>query len=241
MEAGAEEVRFSEPVYNYVENFLGFPVGTDVPTGYYDREKSAWIPSDDGRIIKVLAIEDGLAQLDVDGSGNPADAAALQKLGVTDEERGKLATLYKEGQSLWRVPIDHFTPWDHNWPYGPPEGAAGPAQAPPLDPGPLAEPECESGSIIECQNQILGENLGVSGAPFNLHYGSDRVRGRTAANTLDIPLTGDTLPPNLKRLELEAGVAGQSIKKTFPAEPNQKYTLTWDGKDSYSRALIGVV
>ena len=36
--AGATEVRFDKPVVNYVDNFLGFPVGSIVPTGYYDRE-----------------------------------------------------------------------------------------------------------------------------------------------------------------------------------------------------------
>lgn len=33
--AGAVTVTFSQPVNNYVENFLGFPVGIAVPTGYY--------------------------------------------------------------------------------------------------------------------------------------------------------------------------------------------------------------
>ena len=33
---------------NYVENFIGAPVGTNVPTGAYDREDAAWEPSPDG-------------------------------------------------------------------------------------------------------------------------------------------------------------------------------------------------
>jgi hypothetical protein len=32
---------------------------------------------------------------------------------VTDSERRQLAMLYAVGQELWRVPIPHFTPWDH--------------------------------------------------------------------------------------------------------------------------------
>jgi hypothetical protein len=61
-----KEVLFSQPVYFYVENFLGFPTGIQVPVGYYDKDKSAWIPSKDGRIVKIVGITDGLADLDTD-------------------------------------------------------------------------------------------------------------------------------------------------------------------------------
>jgi hypothetical protein len=37
--------------------------------------------------------------------------------------------------------------------------------------------------VIECQNQILGEVLPITGAPYSLNYRSDRVPGRVAANT----------------------------------------------------------
>ncbi len=33
--AAGATVRFAQPVMFYVENFLGFPVGSDVPVGYY--------------------------------------------------------------------------------------------------------------------------------------------------------------------------------------------------------------
>ena len=70
--AGATEVRFDKPVFFYVENFLNFPVGGIVPAGYYDYSKAAWVPSDNGKIVKVLAINSGLAELDTDGSGQAA-------------------------------------------------------------------------------------------------------------------------------------------------------------------------
>jgi hypothetical protein len=43
--AGATEVRFSQPLYFYVDNFLNFPVGGIVPAGYYDQKRGQWIPS----------------------------------------------------------------------------------------------------------------------------------------------------------------------------------------------------
>ena len=42
--AGATSVIFSQPVISYVENFLGFQVGWDVPTGFYDRVRGNWVP-----------------------------------------------------------------------------------------------------------------------------------------------------------------------------------------------------
>ncbi|MBK8127189.1 MAG: hypothetical protein IPK56_10920 [Elusimicrobia bacterium] len=53
-EAGTSNVEFTQPVYVYVDNFLNFPIGETVPSGYYDREKGAWVASDNGRIVKVL-------------------------------------------------------------------------------------------------------------------------------------------------------------------------------------------
>jgi hypothetical protein len=47
--AGATRVDFSQPVPFYVENFRNFPVGTQVPTAYYDRARTAWVPEPDGR------------------------------------------------------------------------------------------------------------------------------------------------------------------------------------------------
>jgi hypothetical protein len=89
--ADAAGVEFSQPLVHYVENFLGFPVGGAVPVGYYDRAQGAWIPAENGRVIKVLSAAGGTVALDVDGSGTPAAAAALAALGITDAERVELA------------------------------------------------------------------------------------------------------------------------------------------------------
>ena len=67
--AEATDVRFNKPVVFYVENFLGFPVGMDVPMGYYDRARAAWVPSDDGRVIAVVGETAGKADVDVTGDG----------------------------------------------------------------------------------------------------------------------------------------------------------------------------
>ena len=126
--AGARDVQFNQAVVSYEENFLNFTVGTIIPAGSYDRTKGMWLPSNSGRVIRVLAINSGLADLDIDGSGQAANISALAALGVNDAERQALAMLYTTGRTLWRTPINHFSPWDKNWGFGPPPDAQPPKQ-----------------------------------------------------------------------------------------------------------------
>jgi RHS repeat-associated protein len=234
--AGAIDVRFSSPLPFYVENFLGFPVGTGVPLGSYNRERGAWVAQDNGRVLKILSVANGMADLDTTGDGTVDNGAAL---GITEGERRQLATLYTPGQSLWRVLIPHFDDvWDANWGIKPPDTAT----EPDLDPNKFTDRDCVSqtaGSVIECPNQILGEVLGVVGTPFELNYGSERVPGRNIAYKIEIPLSGPQLPDKLKRIELEVSVAGQLHAQTFPAAPDQRTTFTWNGENAYGQVLQG--
>jgi hypothetical protein len=236
--AGAQTIRFSQPVYVYVENYRDFPVGIPVPVGFYDRSDGLWKPSSDGRIIEVLDTATGLAILDIDGSGLAASPEQLAALGITAEEQSELAAIYGAGQSLWRVPVEHFSPCDFNWPSRL-LGGASPTPWPISNGDPVRPCDFESGSIIDCLNQTLGEVIGISGTSLSLHYQSDRAHGRTAANMLAIPLDNGSIPPELNRIEVEVEVAGQHFVQSFPAQANQIYTYTWDGKDAYGRLLQG--
>ena len=229
--AGAKEVRFSQPVIQYLENFLNFPVGTTVPAGYYDRGRGTWVASDSGMVIKILGVTGGLADLDTDGNG-----VADNLLGISDAERAQLALLYSVGPTLWRVPIPHFSPWDHNWPFSPPADAQFPKQEIPKE-KPLDDPCLASGSIVECQNQTLAERMAVTGTSYTFNYVSDRVLGRIPE--MNIPLTGNTIPASLKNIELEITVAGCLFTSSFPAQTNQVYTFTWDAMDAYGRRVQG--
>ncbi|MDX2029765.1 MAG: BACON domain-containing carbohydrate-binding protein [Blastocatellia bacterium] len=130
--AGAIETTFSLPVVQYNENFLNFPVGIEIPSGAYDRVTGQWVASASGRVVKILSITSGAANLDVGGNGVPATDPEYAALEIDLAERQQLATLYTTGQSLWRVPIIHFSPWDSNWPFGPPPDAEPPGDNPPL-------------------------------------------------------------------------------------------------------------
>lgn len=232
---GAASVEFSQPIYHYVENFLDFPVGTPVPVGYYDRERAAWIPSDNGVVVQIISISGGLANVDTDGDGTADNNPAL---GFTTVERQHLAELYGAGATLWRVPIKHFTPWDCNWPVVPPGDATPPSGGTPISDQPHPDqPDCQSGSIIECESQTLGEMIPVVGTGYTLVYRSDRVPGRTAAYSIDIPLTGSAPPASLKRVDVEVRIAGRTITQQYDPTPNQRTSFIWDGKDAYGRPL----
>ncbi|MEZ4736311.1 MAG: RHS repeat-associated core domain-containing protein [Caldilineaceae bacterium] len=235
--AGAVDVQFDKPIINYVENFLDFPVGTAVPTGYYDRGRGAWAPSHNGRVIRIVAINGGVAALDVDGSGQAASAQQLAELGIDAAEQRTMSELYRAGQSLWRVPIPHFTPWDHNWPYGPPDDATPPHPAPPQSDTPDGDSCEQNGSIIECQNQTVGERIAVAGTAFSLNYRSSRVPAREMGRSVTIPVTGSSLPASLAGVILETEIAGQITRQTFAPQPNQAVEFRWDGNDAYRRSV----
>jgi len=240
MAAGAIDLRFSQPLYCYLEDFLGFPIGSQVPTGYYDRQKAQWIASEDGRVIELVGVTGGLADLDTDGDGEVDDLATLTDLGVTEVERETLASIYSDSrQSLWRVPITHFTPWDFNWPSGPPLDALPPSQPEPEVTGSVEDACIGAGSIIEYANQVLGERVPIVGTPFSLNYRSDRVFGHAAARTVTLSLSGETVPESLNEIRLDIEIAGRRFQSTYPAESNQTATFVWDGLDAYGRRLDG--
>ena len=236
-----KEVRFSQPVIHYVDNFLHFPAGTVAPAGSQNRTESCWAAEPNGRIIRILSTIAGIAEIDANGDGAADDAAALAALGITDEERATLASLYLPGESVWRNPIEHFSPWDINWPFSFPLEAGPP-------PGPDPEPEvsveggsCEApGSIVDCNNQLLGEEVDIVGTPFNLVYSSAAVPGiATGTARAIIPLTGSTVSPVVKRIDLTIGIAGQTFTQSFTPAPNQTTTFDWDGRDVFGRKVIG--
>jgi streptogramin lyase len=54
-----------------------------------------------------------------------------------------------------------------------------------------------------------------------------------------VQLTGQTAPPNAKRVRFELEILGQHITYNADAAPSLKYHYEWDGKDGYGRAWQG--
>jgi RHS repeat-associated protein len=251
---GRTDVQLSRPIPFYVDNFLGFPTGTNVPIGRLDENaESGWVPAADGRVIKILSIDNGIATLDTNGDG-----LADNELGITDAERREIATQFPNGGEtvasgenagdFWRVEINQLGDFDLNWPLKDPdkpnakEGSVDPTSSQ------VAEntSECQ-GCIIEPESQVLGETIPVVGVPFNLNYRSSRTPGRNADYQLDIPLQ-DNFVLTPKRIKLEVSIGGQKISRIFSDDPadnpegplsTPRYTYEWDAKDGYGRSLHG--
>ncbi|MFZ2492793.1 MAG: RHS repeat-associated core domain-containing protein [Thermoanaerobaculia bacterium] len=237
--AGSEEIRLSQRVPVYVENFLGFEIGEPVPVGYYDRTNGVWVANDNGVVLKIVSIEGGVAAVDTDGDGMADSDAALEAISMTPEERQKLGTLWPSGTSLWRFTTDHFSPSDVNWPAAPSEiPPNGNGLGPQVDPT-LDRPCKAGGSIIECQNQVLGESIPVAGTPYTLEYRSSRVRGRLAARRVEIILAKGEPPAGVKQIEFEANVAGRVFKGAFSPSKDLRTMIDWDGRDAYGRVVQG--
>lgn len=240
--AGASRVQFDHPVYFYLENFLDFDVGRPVPMGYYDRDRAAWLASNNGSVIKVVGERDyegvPTADLDFDGDGTADSDISLEGRGVTVEERQRLASLYEPTAELWRVPVTHFTPWDANWGAWPPGGM----RTPKLGSGAerrVARGCKQSGSIINCENQSLGEEIEIAGTPFALHYESLHASGRDSERTVVIPLADTPLGPNCLRIHARFQIAGRRFEQRYSCAVGQQATFTWDGVDAWGRRLHG--
>ncbi len=235
--ANAPRVNFDKTVFTFVENFLGFPTGTIVPNGTFNRLEGRWVAEGNGLVIKIVGETGGMADLDVTGDGAADTGAPLTALGITDAERTQLAASYAGNPSLWRVPITHFTfPFDWNFGYGAASSASEPTTTPQSD-RPPDKPDDPPNVYI--QPQVLGERLPITGTPFTLNYRSNRVAGRTAARRLSIPITQAAPPPDLRGVGLKIEVAGRVFFQEFPPAPNQIHEFEWDGRDAYGRLVPG--
>ncbi len=238
------QVRFSKPVALYVENFLNMPVGTVIPVGFYDRSTGHWIGSQNGVVLRILSVANGIAQVDTNGDGIADDGATLGAVGIDAAEQQQLASIYTAGQTLWRTAIQHFSAWDNNWaaitdsPASPDGDASAPNQPQPQGTQSVSDGCRYEGSIIDCNNQTLGEAISITGTPFALEYNSGRI-AQASRYTVTVQVTGSVIPPNLAGADLGIQIAGRKFMWTFPAAPNQSYTFTWDGLDAYGRAVQG--
>jgi RHS repeat-associated protein len=236
---GKERIRFDKPVITWIDNFLGFDVGGVVPVGSYDRDKGAWLPSENGVVVQLLDTDadDIVDALDATGDGLPDD---LDGDGSFSDEVAGLddPSSYFPDSTFWRVSLSHFTPWDCNWPYGPPVDA--------IRPNPEGKPstdeeddDCKKSISSYCtsRSRVLHEDIPIPGTDMTLHYASNRVPGYR--HKITVPASGSTVPASLKNIVVEARVAGQTLTQTLAPSSNQVAELLWDGLDSLENPVVG--
>jgi sugar lactone lactonase YvrE len=120
-----------------------------------------------------------------------------------------------------RVELSHFAPWGFNWPFIP-QGDATVSQA-------------EGQATVD--QQALHEDIPIPGTDITLHYASNRVQGYQTL--IHVPVSGDTVPVGLNRIEVRVEVAGRSIEQVLDPLPNQAADIEWDGLDHLGRQAQG--
>jgi hypothetical protein len=222
-----QHVKFSEPVSAFVEvtDFLDFDTGSPIPLGWLDMTTGAWVADESGEVIEVTGNESCGAET--------CATIAGATVALPDNERVLLAG-YTTGTKLWRFEIDHFSYFDKNCGLAPPPDAT----TPNLDPtahGPNDNPNCQSGSEIECESMVLGESLPLVGTPLTLHYRTDRVEGRRS----EIRISLDYDHEELTDADVSLYVAGTFQHEDYAAPLPAEHVFTWDQRDFLGRLVQG--
>jgi hypothetical protein len=186
---------------------------------------------------------DGIVDaLDANGDGKPNDlngngAFADEVVGLGDAQR------YQPGSTFWRVAVTHFTPWDCNWPYGPPPDAItpNPVGGPEADQQKNEEEDCRKSrsSFVEERSRIFHEDIPIPGTDIKLHYASNRVKGYS--HKITVPVSGNAVPSTLKKILVRLNVAGRSFEEILNPQPNQKVEFIWDNLDHLGRVVSGPI
>lgn len=244
-----QRVEFSKPVVSYVDNFLDFPVGAIVPVGYYNRDKGVWIPEKNGVVVKLLHINkigtpsNVVNALDINGDNQPDDIDAL---GLEDTDR------FHVGDTYWRFETAHFTPFDLNWPGAAPEDATAPNPygSPVIDEQVQDQDDCNrtTNSYVNERSRIFHEDIPIPGTGLTLHYASNKTKGylENIGSTghkysIEIPLSGSTIPSSLKKILLRIDIAGRTFSYTFLPGKNKSYVFNWNGLDFRRNPATGIV
>lgn len=235
---GATTVEFSTPASVLVENFLGLPVGSPIPMGYYQRGKGHWQEEQAGRVIEIVGVTDEEADVDVDGDGEADDEDVLRKLHILHGTRRELARRYEPGAKVWHIPVEHFSPQFADFPTASPLTAEAPtvndATVRPID-----EPTRHGSLLVERQSLGQAFGLGLAGTPFSLRYQSDRTIEYRKGFQIDFPVIGKDVPEGLKTVTVKVRIAGQTLRQTFEPKAGKHAVLDWDGKDAFGRFVQG--
>ena len=164
MAAGATDVRFDQPVYQYVENFLNFRSARPCRRLLRPAERP---PGCRPRTAGSSRSSASPARWPTSTPTATEPPTTTRRWASPTGSGPRLAELYTAGQGLWRVPIPHFTcvglqPWDalQGRRLDPPK--VEPPVATAGDEDPIHLP---AGSVIECENQVLGETSASPAPP----------------------------------------------------------------------------
>ncbi len=234
-----EVVTFDNDVVMYVDNFLNFDVGEVVPIGYYDRNIGEWVASENGVVVKLLDTDnDGYVDgLDISGD-NIADDINLNN-DTSDEVSG--LENYTPEKTYWRGSFNHFTPYDLNWPFVPPNSAEARGDfktETSIENKDQKELEC-TGSYVKPETQSFHEDISIAGTDLTLHYSSQRTQGYK--HKFNVKVSEGTISPDLLEMIARLEIGGQVFEETFLPETNKEAEFIWDGNDPTGNRLNGAI
>lgn len=233
-ELGALHVEFSQPISLYVENFAGLPVGSSLPLSTYDRVSGQWERGAAGHVIQVVSNADGVVAVDSDGDGLGDETGTLAAIGVKAGDLKPLAGRYPVGTQLWHGTVPHFSTALVQGLLNAPKGAWAPN--PPSLRDSTPDRPSRAGSVL-VEPRAVQHGIAITGTPYTLQYQGTRARGYGDAYQVELPLTGATLPPGLKRVTYQVRVAGKLYEGSVAPEANKVQPVRWDGKDNQDRFL----
>ena len=85
--------------------------------------------------------------------------------------------------------------------------------------------------------RVLQEVLPIPNSNVKLVYHSGRARGYLS--TIELRLTPEIIPPTLKTISLRITIEGVLFEKTFEADPDLKYTYSWNRLNIYRQRVYG--
>lgn len=83
--------------------------------------------------------------------------------------------------------------------------------------------------------QLLQESIGIPGSNLNLIYRSSWATGYYSY--LIIHLTQSDISPELKVVHISVEIEGSIYNHVLEADPNLKYTFTWDKRNVYKQKV----
>ena len=86
---------------------------------------------------------------------------------------------------------------------------------------------------------MLQESIAIPGTGVNLVYHSSETPGYRSV--IMIQMTPKDMPPALALVHLRVSVEGIEFEKTFEADPELKYTYSWDRRNAYRQKVYGIV
>lgn len=83
--------------------------------------------------------------------------------------------------------------------------------------------------------QVLHESLPIPGTDLALVYNSSRASG--FRSVIELQMTGEKIPAQLRLIHLKIAVEGNLFEKVFEADPNLRFTYAWNRRNIYRQKV----